>query len=118
MSQVWRLIMGHATEELNTGSKEWSEDFLADFDDMDVRANVLLHMNQLVRLKGGLLKFLQCLVRSLDVHGVDASAPVSDAIAAVCAEDACVRACFERGRKTPYTQAIQLAVLHVAMRLK
>ena len=82
--------MGHAKEELNTGSKEWAEDLVDDFDDMDARANVLQHMNQLVRLKGGLLKFLQCLVRSLEVHGVDASASVADATAAVCAEDVCV----------------------------
>jgi len=118
MSQVWRLVMGHATEELNTGSKEWAEDLVDDFDDMDARANVLQHMNQLVRFKGGLVKFLQCLVRSLEVHGVDSSASVADATAAVCAEDVRVKACFERGEKTPYMQATQQAVLHVARQLK
>ena len=52
VSQVWRLVMGHATEELCTGSKEWSEDLVDDFDAMDSRANVLQHLNQLVRFKG------------------------------------------------------------------
>ena len=117
-SQVWRLVMGHATEELCSGSKEWFEDFVDDFEDIDARVNVLRHLNQLVTFKGGLVKFLQCLVRSLQVCGVDSSASVADATAAVCGEDVCVKACFERGERTPYMQATQHAVLHVARKMQ
>ena len=64
------------------------------------------------------MKFLHGLVRSLEVRGVDSSASVADAVDAVCAEDVCVKACFERGEKTPYIQATQQAVLHVARQIK
>ena len=64
------------------------------------------------------MKFLHGLLRSLEVRGVDSSASVADAVAAVCAEDVCVKACFERGKKTPYMQATQHAVLHVARQIK
>ena len=118
LSQVWRLVMGHATEELCTGSKEWCGDVVDGLDSIDVQVNLFHHMNQLVRRKGGLVKFFQSLVRSLEVGGVDLSASDADAVAAVCAEDVCVEACFAFGKKTSYMQAIQLAVLHVARQIK
>ena len=114
MPQVWRLVMGHAAEELATGSKVWADDLVVGFDDMDTRAAVLQHMAQLVRKKGRLPKFLKILCQLLHKQKVLPTNSADHAVNVLCEANADVKTCFHGKRLTPHMDAAQQAVLHVA----
>ena len=114
MSQVWRLVMGHAAEELATGSKIWDDDHVISLKDQATRAGVLQHMAPLVQEKGGLPKFLKFLSQVLERQKIQPADSVEKALQLVCEADASVRACFQCRGLSPYMEAAQHSVLQVA----
>jgi hypothetical protein len=115
--QVWRLVVGHVTEEVVTGQSDWpacQDEGVAD-EDLQHRASILRHLNPAAADAGGLAKLVGRLLRLKKTQN-DAGptgAGYDKFLQLVQAEDPEMRLCTQVGNSTPFTEVAQRALFKI-----